>query len=367
MPPQEPSRRTGRRPTLKQVADALGVSIATVSNAFNRPNQLSPALRDRVLAEAARHGLRAPDPAARSLRRGRSGALGVIYTDQLSYAFSDPAAVLFLKGVSAECELADLDLVLIPRSSTATPEETAVGRSVVDGIIVYSVAEDDPLLSAARRRGLPLVVVDQPATIATRPWVGVEDEIAAADIARHLFDLGHRRVGVISSEMTRERTGGPADISRQAAAAFHGTAARLRGYRRAAEEAGISWRDVPVIEATDNSEEQGNAAARALLTDHPLLTALLAMTDQLALGALRAAEELGLSVPATLSVAGFDDLPAAAAHRPALTTVHQPHEEKGRVAARILLRHLAGDDIIDLRRALPHELRVRSTTAPPSA
>jgi len=355
---------SARRPTLKETADALGVSVSTVSNAFNRPDQLSRSLRERVLAEAARRGLSAPDRAARSLRRGRSVALGVIYTDRLSYAFSDPGAVLVLQGITQTCEQAELELVLIPRTSVASAEATSVGRSIVDGLIVYSVADDDPVLAAALTQGLPTVVVDQPRA-AGPPWIGIDDEQGSRAVCEHLVGLGHRRLAVISAELDRGRVGGLANPARQASSTFSSTVARLRGYRRAVEGAGLDWSTVLVFEAVENSERQGHAAALMLLKDRPRPTALLAMTDQLAVGACQAARGLGLAIPRDLSVVGFDDIPAAAQHQPPLTTVHQPHHEKGRLAAGLVLELVAGQEPVAHRQELPTALRVRSSAAPP--
>jgi DNA-binding LacI/PurR family transcriptional regulator len=336
---------------MREVADALGVSVATVSNAFNRPDQLSPALRERVLAEATRRGLGTPDPAARALRRGRYAALGVVYTDRLSYAFSDPGAVLFLQGVSRACERAEVELVLIPRAASAA--ETAVGRSLVDGVVVYSVADDDPVLAAALERRMPAVVVDQPRD-AGAPWVGVDEERACRKLCRHVLELGHRRLAVIATELDRSRRGGLADRPRQDAATFAATRARLRGYRTAAEAAGIDWATVPVWEATGSEREQGRAAAAALLDARPPPTALLAMTDELALGALSAARGV--------SITGFDDLPAAAAA--GLTTVAQPHMRKGELAATLLLDLLAGRPPARRTRTLRTQLQLRASVAP---
>jgi DNA-binding LacI/PurR family transcriptional regulator len=353
-----------RRITLKQIADTLGVSTATVSNAFNRPDQLSAELRQRILDESARQGFHGPDAAARSLRRGRSAAIGVLYTDRLSYAFADPGAVLFLQGVSTACERTGNELVLIPRTSGARAGGTAVGRSVVDGIVAYSVADDDPVLAEAVARRMPVVVVDQPHA-PTRWWVGTADRDGCRAVAEHLVDLGHRRFAVIGTELTRRRRGGLASLARQRAATFATTTARLDGYRDAITAAGVPWADVPVFEAVENSVAQGQLAAEALLATSPRPTAVLAMTDQLAFGACAAASRLGLDVPGDVSVAGFDDLPAAATHQPPLTTVHQPHREKGRVAADLLLDLLSGDGTEPTARTLPATLQVRGSTAPP--
>jgi DNA-binding LacI/PurR family transcriptional regulator len=168
-----------------------------------------------------------------------------------------------------------------------------------------------------------------------------------------------------STEFDRGRVGGRAGATRQAAITFAATAARLRGYRAAVEAAGLRWSRVPVFEAVENSEAQGYLAARKLLTAKVRPTAILAMTDQLALGALEAAGKHGLVVPRDLSVVGFDDIPAAARQSPPLTTVHQPHQEKGRRAAERLLSLLSGETDGPQIQTLPTELQVRQTSAPP--
>src|SRR5919112_2801827 len=129
-------RSLGRRPTLKEVAAEVGVSPATVSNAYNRPDQLSEEVRERVMEAARRLGYAGPDPTARGLRRGRAGAIGVLYADRLSYAFADPAAVLFFEGVSRAAEEAGLGLLLVPGSISGRHDPEAVKGAAVDGFVV---------------------------------------------------------------------------------------------------------------------------------------------------------------------------------------------------------------------------------------
>ena len=150
--------RTANAPTLADVAEHLGVSRTTVSNAYNRPDQLSPSLRERVLAAAAELGYTGPNPMARSLRRGSTGSLGLVFDQNLRYIFSDPAAVLFLSGVAAGCEEHGSGLALVP----ALPEGAAevVRSALVDGYVMFCTPEDDERFDAVRARGLPYVLVD---------------------------------------------------------------------------------------------------------------------------------------------------------------------------------------------------------------
>jgi DNA-binding LacI/PurR family transcriptional regulator len=356
-------RSLGRRATLKEVAAEVGVSPATVSNAYNRPDQLSPELRERVLETARRLGYSGPDAMARGLRRRRAGAVGVLYEDRLSYAFADPAAVLFLQGVSVATEEAGLGLLLLSGAPGEERDPEAISGAVVDGFVVYSMSDEDPLVEAALKRRLPVVLVDQPRT-GGLPFVGIDDEGAARAAAEHLVGLGHRRFSVVSFALAPEPAGSLADVDRQEAATYSLTRSRLRGYATAIEAAGLSWEDVPVYEHFENVPEEGRKAAESLLTQEPRPTAILALSDQLALGALDAARRFGLSVPEDVSVVGFDDVPDAARATPPLTTVHQPHVEKGLLAGRLLITQLR-DEELPSPELLPTRLVVRGSTAPP--
>src|SRR3954468_5771454 len=174
-----------RRVTMKTLAEDLGVSPMTVSNAFSRPNQLSLDLRERILKRAGELGYAGPNPMGRGLRQGRVGALGLVSDTPLSYAFDDPAASAVIGGVCAAAEQEGLGLLLVPPR----------GAGPVDGIVVYSVADDEPLLELTR--DLPGVVIDQPRGTSL-PTVGIDDSAAAYDAARHLYELGHRRVAAVS-------------------------------------------------------------------------------------------------------------------------------------------------------------------------
>jgi DNA-binding LacI/PurR family transcriptional regulator len=349
--------------TIVDIAAALGVTPATVSNAFNRPDQLSPALRERVLETATRLGYLGPDAAARSMRRGRLRAIGVLYTDRLSYAFADPAFVLFLEGLALAAENAALGMTLIPGAPKAHRDPAAVGAAVVDGFVVYSMADDDPLVAAAAARRLPMVLVDSP-RLPGVPYVGIDDEGAARAAAELLLALGHRRFGVVSGELRLDRRAGPADLERQASATYGVNRARLRGYAAALATAGVDWAGVAVEEAPEGLEGEAREAATRLLARVPRPTALLAMSDRLARGAIEGAREAGWAVPADLSVVGVDDDPGAARTVPALTTVRQPHVAKGRAAGELLVAQLEGRRPEDPR-LLSTELVVRGTTAPP--
>lgn len=353
----------GRQITLTDVARELGVSPTTVSNAYNRPDQLSSALRDRILEAAQRLGYAGPDPTARGLRRGRTGAVGVIYDSRLAYAFQDPAAVGFMAGLSTVAEREQLGLLLVPGASLTERDANVVSQAMVDGFVVYSVAEADPLVRTALRRSLPLVIVDQPRS-EKAAFVGIDDTAGAAAAATHLADLGHRRIGVVAFGLARDGRKGFVDQDRQRTATYPVTRARLDGYAAALAAGGIDWSDVAVFECPGSSRQLGREAAGALLSLDPRPTAVLATSDQLALGVMAAAQQEGMLVPDDLSIVGFDDVADAARDEPPLTTVSQDHTEKGRAAGRLLLTQLGGESLPDYV-TLDSHLTVRRSTGPP--
>jgi DNA-binding LacI/PurR family transcriptional regulator len=353
--------RNRRKATLASLAAELGVSRTTVSNAYNRPDQLSPQLRQRVLDTARRLGYPGPDPVARSLRTRQAGAVGLIFTETLSYAFRDPAAVGFLEGLALACEEAGTGLLLVPAAPGGSPDPGIVHRAAVDGFVVYSMPDDDPYIAAVLQRPMPVVIVDEPVGVGGVDWVGLDDRAACAAIGRHLVGLGHRRIGVIASRLSNDRNDGPAPLARQRSTGYAVERLRLAGLADGLATGGVEWADVPVEERFDNVPSAGTSAATALLDRHPDLTAIACTTDVFALATLEVAARRGLRVPADLSVTGFDDVPQAAVA--GLTTVCQPMLEKGRAAGRLLLDE---SERLEARRVLlPTELVVRSSTAAP--
>lgn len=336
------------------------MSRTTVSNAYNRPDQLSAPLRARVLEAARRLGYPGPDPVARSLRTRRAGAVGLLLTEALSYAFRDPAATGFLEGLALACEKAGQGLLLVPVSPEHA-DVTAVHQAGVDGFVVYSVRDDDPHFLAVLERPVPTVVCDQPMNIEGVDRVGVDDEAAMLGLARHLVELGHRRVGVVCMRLGPQRQDGLADAARQSHTAYPVQRARLAGLRTGLADAGVDWADVPVVERFEHSVDAGVRGAAELLAHSPEITAIVCTSDILALGALRHATQRGLSVPADLTITGFDGVPEAV--RAGITTVRQPVREKGRIAGELLLER--GERNRPRQIVLPTELVVGSTSAAP--
>ena len=353
------AERARARVTLAEVASRCGVSRMTVSNAYNRPDQLSAELRQRVLATAEELGYGGPSAAGRALKRGRNDVLGVLLTEALPYAFGDPGTVSFLHGVTAATAAAGLALQLIPAS--AGTAERLVRDAAVDGLIAHSPADGDPALAAALRRRLPTVISGGP-TAAGADCVTVDNESSAASAARRLIELGHRRLGVATWRLHPDGYTGWVDQARLASARYEVFRLRLQGYQRAAAEAGLPPAAVRMWEQAGHRVADGCAAGHALLSlpgaDRP--TAVLASTDVLALGVLQAARELDLDVPRDLSVTGYDDIEESSRALPPLTTVHQDLYRQGQDCARRLIDPGAVTTLVH-----PTRLIIRATTAPP--
>lgn len=393
------------RVTLQTIADQVGVSRMTVSNAFSRPDQLSPTLRDKILAVASELGYVGPDPAARALARGTTGAVGVLLTESLRNAFNDEVATTFLGAIAEELTPTGLGLTLL----TATDREDVVpARDVaMDGAMVYSCDPSSSAVDWLIRRRLPLVFIDQVPAEGI-PSVNVDDRPGARAAAQHLVDLGHRRVAVVTSGVRGAHgllpvgavvPGAAADAERAAA---DDTGAAADGKRAAADDTGaaaddngaavddtavidgyvaqqrvLGWLDAlapagitpPVVRLAHGRPEDGYDGARLILEQDPRPTAVLCFSDAIAQGVVQAAHDLGLRVPEDLSVVGFDDSPLAARMRPPLTTVRQDVLAKGRAAAAALTRAIAearaGAAPTPEQVLIPADLIVRESTAPP--
>ena len=184
------------RVTLQTIADRVGVSRMTVSNAFSRPDQLSARLRDQILAVADELGYVGPDPTARALASGTAGAVGLLLSDIVPYALTDEIAMQFISGIADELGASGLALTLL---SAASRDGVVQARDVaIDGALVYSCDPDSSAVGWLMRRRLPLVFVDQ-APAPGIPSVNVDDRLGAQAAARYLVDLGHRAVAIVTT------------------------------------------------------------------------------------------------------------------------------------------------------------------------
>ena len=347
--------QTPGRPTLAAVAALAGVSASTASLAFSGAGPVSAATRAKVLAAAEQLDYAGPDPRAQSLRRGRSGIVGVVIEDRLSDAFRDPVNIAMLDGVSDALGTAGYSLLLLTDTGVAP---ASLALAPMDGVIMVGCSRDlDAPVTAFRQRGIPIVAIE------AEPMEGVlhidlDNRDATARGARHLYDLGHRRVALVTLPLEGTATLGALDAEREETSRVHTTVQRIRGARDV-------YPEVTGVVAGGSSVEDGLVAGRAVLSAQPRPTAVIAQSDLLALGVIRAAEEAGLRVPEDLSVLGFDGVRVEGAAPYELTTLVQPSVEKGRAAGRAVI------GLLEEGRAEPSaftsELRIGNTTAPPAA
>jgi DNA-binding LacI/PurR family transcriptional regulator len=342
---------------LADVARAAGVSQGTASNVFSRPEIVRPEVRQRVEDCARKLGYGGPDPKGRLLRAGKVNAIGVVVMDNLTYFFSDPFSREFMNGVAEVCDQRGAGIALVS-AVDRTAAAWNINSALVDGFIVQCIEEGDRLLELARKRNLPFVAVDiDPGPGASS--IMIDDRAGARMAVEHLLALGHRRIGILSLEIAMDGGTGPIDRKRREAAEYGATRDRLLGYEDALEAAGIAFDGVTVIEAL-NDRKGASEGARMLLDQAPDATAIVTMSDVLALAVLHEARTRDMRVPQDLSIVGYDDIPEAETADPPLTTIAQPIADKGRLAA-----HMIFDPGPPRKELLPVKLVIRGTTAPP--
>lgn len=354
---------------LKAVAKILGVSTATVSNAFNRPNQLSARLREKILKECHELGYHGPNLAARSLRKGKSDVIAVVLADSLGYSFSDPVASQFMQGVSEV--LAEHNKQLLLLSSQFTGKEQSSAESLPDGFIFYGTPTGD-CFERIYQFGKKVVAVDFESheDVFT---IQVDNQAAAYKSAQHA--LQHHNGGLAISGLRLLNTDRVCRLTEQDLAALpdHVSHERLRGYLAAAEESNIALPAHMVWNTPVNVPEYAEIAAREILTSQPIPSTVLCMSDVLALAVIRQASAMNIAVPEQVQIVGFDDIPEASRVEPALTTVCQQNIEKGREAARCLLNatsennndsnnHNSSTTPPDMAQIIPTKLMIRAST-----
>lgn len=343
------SERT-RRVGIADVAEAAGVSKTAVSFAFNNPDRLAEDTATRIRDIAEQLGYR-PDPVARMLSQGRTRAIGVLTPQPLSVVFSNPFFGALCEGVGLAADESGFGLYLI--SPLHGSLARAVGRASVDGFVAIGLSDSHPEIEQVRRSGLPIVFVDSAAGTVDNS-IEVDDEGGAEAAAEHLVELGHRDVAVIAMEP-------PVLLARPDPGGVIGR--RLAGYRRGLAMAGIELPDERIV-AGPSTVAGGAVAFRRVWAEGLRPTAILAMSDAIAIGVLRAADDLGIDVPQALSVVGFDDVDMAAFVNPPLTTIHQPVRRKGEEAVRLLLGVIERRTLPGEHRRLATHLVVRSSTGP---
>lgn len=329
--------------TIREVAENAGVSYATVSHVINNTRLVSPETRERVLEAMDALNYR-PNALARSLRQGKTNTLGLVLPDSANPFFAEISRSIedeaFKKGYS----------VFLCNTELDTQRELfyvdILSKKQVDGIIFVAAGDQADSLDFLVSLNMPIVMVDRNVPNVEVDTVLTDNQLGGYLATRHLMELGHQRIACIS---------GPSSITP--------SAERMIGYRRAHEEAGLSY-DENLILRGDYHAQSGMENTHSILKMDPRPTAIFASNDLMALGALRAAAEAGCSVPDDLAVVGYDDLEIARFATPPLTTIAQPKKEIGVQAIDLLVDRISRKGRSPSRVVLPPELIVRRSTQP---
>lgn len=317
--------------TLSALSKELGVSVATMSNAFKRPDQLSPKLRKRILDECQKLGYTGPNSSASSLRTGRTGVVGILLSNYLSYSFTDNVAHQFLEGVATVFEQNNLGMLVL--SSRANIEQTNGLESFVDGFIVYGPPKKE-IRDRLHIQNKPVVAVDF--KMEGYASINIDNYKSAKKCAGYALKTLPQNIAVLGiglfpancvCRLNTEAVLKPKSITVQ----------RLKGFTDAANTKGIEISSDRVWHIPENTQKLAYQAAREALTCTPRPDLLLCMSDRIALSAIQAARHLNLRVPEDVRITGFDDIPEASAHHPTVTTIRQKSDDKGKIAAEMLI------------------------------
>ena len=322
---------SGNKLAIKEVARRIGVSTATISNAFNRPDQLSEKRRKSILSACEEMGYFGPNKAARSLRQGKSNIIALILPDELDYMVSDPVASQFIEGVAKALKKTEKHLLLFSGNNENVNEII----DFVDGFICYGSPRSQSLLEQLPNIKKKIVTVDF--DIADTPSINIDNEEAAYQSA--CLAIGDSTVfpvilglRLVESEQTSTIEGKPLIGS-----GFSIAHRRLDGYRRALAQHQIAVDESHIWHIPENTHKHAVVAAHQALSLKPVPTVVLCMSDIIALAVLEVARQMGLRVPEDLRVVGFDGIEQGQQYHPTLTTVQQFSVEKGIQAAELFI------------------------------
>lgn len=326
--------------TIFDVAREAGVSYATVSRVINNKDHVKPDKRERVLRAMTRLGY-VVNQQARSLAGGKSQVVGLVVPGVDNSYIGE-----IIRGIDEELASASYDLMLYTTHRRKTRESTYVAtltQGLADGLLLVLPRDPGAYMEALRRRGFPFVVIDHQGIDDTGPAVGATNRQGGYSATRYLIELGHRRIGFITGTLE-----------------VRCSTDRLAGYRAALGEFGLPL-DPALVREGDFQQPDGYRGAHELLALAERPTAIFASNDVMAFGVMEAVRECGLRIPADISIVGFDDIPQATHVNPQLTTVRQPLEQMGRLAARTLLQLIANPKADVARIELPTELIIRDS------
>ncbi len=341
------------RITINKIAEKSGVSKTAVSFAFNNPSRISKATREKILRIADEFGY-IPDPVARTLTTRRVGSIGFLIPQSIPVAFKNPFLSQVLQGMGSVCQKEGFSLTIVPPLKGCILK--GIRSAAVDGFVTFGLETHMKIVELIRQRNVPLVVVDGKPSESI-PSINTDDRGGAKKIMEYVLSLGHRKITILSlkaaSRVDQENFSRVRDL-------------RLKGYEDALESFGlrIGSRMIRVINC-ECSMAGGSKAAEKIFSLKKYPTAVVAMSDIIALGVFSYCKENSIAVPEDISLAGFDNIPEASLVSPGLTTVSQSAFEKGLKAGRILIDLLHGKET-DQCVEFDTDIIIRDSIAEPS-
>ncbi len=335
---------------IRDIAERAGVSKTAVSFAFNNPGRL-PEARVRQILQIAEEMGYSPNPVARTLSTGKTGTIGLLVPQPITEIVRNPFMPEFLEGVGEVCTKESLSLMIVPPIKGSI--QRAITNAAVDGFLTLGLEEHKATMMVLRQRGVPYVTVDSD-PIDGIPAVNVDDEHGAKAIMQHILEAGHRQITILAI-----RSGKLGHYQEYAGTLRH----RVDGYLAALGQygLGIDGRHIRLMECP-STEQGGETGFQSAWKGKYRPTAIVAMSDIIAIGVMRAARQAGIDVPGDLSIAGFDDIPLASLITPALTTVAQPLIQKGWLAGELLMKSINGQ-ADPTHHLLPTEIVVRQSVS----
>jgi LacI family transcriptional regulator len=329
---------------LEDIAKLSGVSRSTVSRVVNHDPNVRTATRERVLQIINDVGYR-PNIAARGLAAGRNQIIGLVIPEAVSTIFADPYFPQLIQGVTAVCNAMDHMLVLWLADQLYERQmvHQMLSGGLISGVVLAAAMVREPTMEELLSSRLPFVMIGRHPRLGDISYVDVDNVGGAEKAVRHLWQLGRERIGTIS---------GP----KNSVAGWD----RLMGYRNALAETGVDAEQAKALEVEGDFTQIGGYRAMEMLLQQSV-DAVFVASDIMAAGAIQAINDAGRQVPKDIALVGFDDAPVAARLKPALTTVHQPTEYTGMVAAEMLINAIQNPDVAPQHRILPTELVVRAS------
>lgn len=336
-----------KRATIKDVAARANVSYQTVSRVINNSERVSDATRNRVMAAIEELNYR-PSLAARSLPGHRTFVIGLIIPYTPDYLIRDPNLLGQISGADAEACLRGYNLLLSTTGNSnlgLNAYERFMNNHVADGALVVETAASAAGNLLLQQRDYPYVVLGYESGTANSAFVHNDDIGGAKKATEYLLKKGHRRIGIINGPpigavLTMQR--------------------RVEGYQQALAEAGVLYHP-ELMTYGDYTRASGVEAVKQLMALPERPTAIFALNDRMAIGAIAELQRMGLRVPDDIAVVGFDDIPSGADFSPALTTVRQPSRDIGQRAAQLLFRLINGEPVMEREIVLPSEFVARQS------